>query len=420
MSRERPSAGPLRLWLLVIGGILILGLGLFWLRPGSKQPAPNAAKHEAGGGLHPDEIPPGRGASDPATARAKQDQRQLGANLQASSDDEDDLVWVDPATLTPEQIAARRAKRLRKAAEGRRHYYRYPPSSRPISDNEDVLLRDHVEPEFRPLKRDAKGEVRIELRQNKLYLREGDTASFQVRASTAKGPVAINVVEATLVTLPDEGTPARSLGPVNVSDDGSPPDEIGGDGVPSGGFVASQSRLGEYRGNVRVMLKLEAEGEQGAATIQYVYTGAEPGRFTGEVTEAVEDGSLALYFGLELKEAGRYEIRARLYDKNDEPIALLNFNQELEAGKTKARLLAFGKLLRDEGAEGPYTIRDIEGWRLLSGTYPDRETMEPPPDYKTQPYGLDQFSDAEYHDPQAEAMIEHLESQAKAPPTPSN
>ncbi|MCB9584352.1 MAG: hypothetical protein H6718_03085 [Polyangiaceae bacterium] len=422
MSRERPTAGPLRLWLFVIGGILVLGLGLLWLRSGAKPTVPGSDE-AARGGLHPEETPPGHGNGAITAPSAAAGKRKSADNVPAAGDD-DELVWVDPATLTPEQIAERRAKRLRMAADGHRDYYRYPPSSRPLSDNEDLLLRDHVEPEIRKLKRGEdgeKGEVRLELWQNKMFLREGDEASFRVKAATQKGPVPVNVVEATLVTLPDEGTAPQNLGPLSVTDDGSPPDEISNDGVPTGGFVASASRLGSYRGNLRVMLKLEAEGEQGTATLQFVYTGAEPGRFTGEVVEALEDGSLALYFGLELKEAGRYEIRARLYDKSDRPVALLNFNQDLEVGKQKARLLAFGKLLRDEGAEGPYTIRDIEGWRLLSGTYPDREMMQPPEDYTTKEYSLDQFSDAEYSDPQAEAMIEHIENAQKTPPpAPSN
>ncbi len=422
MSRERPAPGPLRFWLFLLAGILVLGLGLLWLRPGVQRDTPGASSAERGG-LHPGETPPGHGAAQRAPRQRGPSKGEARENVPTSGDDEE-LVWVDPATLTPEQIAERRARRLRMAADGQREYYRYPPSSRPLSENEDLLVRDHVEPEIRPLKQSEdgeKGEVRLELWQDRMFLHEGDIASFRVKASTSKGPVPVSVVEATLVTLPDEGKPPQNLGPLNVSDDGSPPDEISGDGVPSGGFVASESRLGDYRGNLRVLLKLESEGEQGTATLQFVYTGAEPGRFTGEVTEAVEDGSLAVYFGLELKQPGRYEVRARLYDKSDRPIALLNFNQDLEAGRTRARLLAFGKLLRDEGAEGPYTIRDIEGWRLLSGTYPDREMMAPPDDYKTKAYSLDQFSDADYKDPQAEALIEHIESQAKAPaPAPSN
>lgn len=415
MNSERAS-GPLRFWLLVVAGISFLGLGVLWLRPGAR-PGALGSDERARGGLHPRETPPGHVATPQTPAKTQRATRQSRDNVPASGDD-DELVWVDPATLTPEQIAERRARRLRMAADGHREYYRYPPGSRPLSENEDLLLRDHVEPEIRKLKRSQDGEpgeVRLELWQNKLFLRAGDTASFRVKASTSKGPVAVNVVEASLLTLPDESKAPRDLGPLNVLDDGSPPDEISGDGVPSGGFVASESRLGEYRGNLRVLLKLESGGEQGNATFQFVYTGSEPGRFTGEVNEGVEDGSLVVYFGLQLQRAGRYEVRARLYDGTDRPIALLSFNQELEAGKAKARLLAFGKLLRDEGAEGPYTIRDIEGWRLLSGTYPDREMMQPPEDYVTKGYALEEFSDAEYHDPQAEAMIEHLENQAKAP-----
>jgi hypothetical protein len=58
----------------------------------------------------------------------------------------------------------------------------------------------------------------------------------------------------------------------------------------------------------------------------------------------------------------------------------------------------FGKLVRDEHARSPFTLRDVEGFLLKENSYPDRETVPAliGPVHTTKAYDESQFSTAEW------------------------
>jgi hypothetical protein len=102
------------------------------------------------------------------------------------------------------------------------------------------------------------------------------------------------------------------------------------------------SALGTFTGNLRVLVAIHVGGEQGVVSFPFVYTGQPPARFTGAAREDVEDGSLAIYLGVQVSRPGRYVAVGRLYDSRGQAIAILHFNDVLTEQVRELRLLAFG------------------------------------------------------------------------------
>jgi hypothetical protein len=100
-----------------------------------------------------------------------------------------------------------------------------------------------------------------------------------------------------------------------------------------------------------------------------------PAIFSGEIAETLEEGSLVLTVGVRVYRSGRYEIVGRVDDATGRGFALLRARVELRAGAEQVRLRIFGKLARDQAAEAPFQLRDLEGLRRLEDADPDVEPM---------------------------------------------
>jgi hypothetical protein len=132
---------------------------------------------------------------------------------------------------------------------------------------------------------------------------------------------------------------------------------------------------------------------------------------------ALEDGSLALYVGVELRQPGRYSVVGRLYDAAGRPVALLHYSDIVDTSLREIRLLAFGKLLRDSGGSSPFVLRDVQGERMTESGPTDRQlvAMWPGP-YKTSAYRNDAFSDLEWDSPSKRRRLGALERVANGHP----
>ena len=80
-----------------------------------------------------------------------------------------------------------------------------------------------------------------------------------------------------------------------------------------------------YNGTIRVLAEIAADGQQGVAQFDVVYTPASAATWSG-VREAVENGSLNFYLKSNVRRAGRYVVSARVDDANGRPFALVQFN----------------------------------------------------------------------------------------------
>ena len=100
--------------------------------------------------------------------------------------------------------------------------------------------------------------------------------------------------------------------PLEFNDAGRNGDEVAGDGTWTGSFQPSRQGFAMFEGTLRVEFRVRANGKsEGGAFFDIVFTPAPPATFTGKVREVVEQGSLQLYVGLQVRKPGRFACNAK-------------------------------------------------------------------------------------------------------------
>lgn len=376
---------------LVAAALIAVALSIFALlrprAPDAEDAAAAAAGSTTGGGPGPAGAgAAGRGAGG---AGAGVGSPAAGPGGRASPVAQAPLdAWVDPATLSADELEARRAYRLEQSRRARAAYGQYPPHSRPLRESEDLLVPEQVPPTVRPLAPPAptgiQGQVVIRQTQDRVFLRPGTAVTVGLEATVAGEPVPVSVLSAVLVRA--EGSPPVPSAPVQRVAFG----EAGAARVAS--FTPAEALAG-YAGDLLLQVDAEAGGERGALVYAFVYTGEPPAAFTGRARDRLEGGSVVFEAGVDVRRPGRYRITARVDDAAGKPLALARFDGELSAGAVEVPLVLFGKIARDEGGASPFVLRDVEGFRLLDGVYPDRETMATwTGPYRSRPYRAEELS----------------------------
>jgi hypothetical protein len=187
--------------------------------------------------------------------------------------------------------------------------------------------------------------------------------------------------------------------PLDFNDSGRNGDDVAGDGTWTGSFQPARQGFAMVEGTLRVEFRVRGAGNaEGGAFFDIMFTPAAPATFTGKVREVVEQGSLQLYVGLQVRKAGRYVMAGRVDDAAGVPFAYVDFNQELEAGAREVKLTLFGRLLHDKAPDFPLKLRDVEGFLLREQGDPDRELVKALAGYvhTTREYTLESFSRAEW------------------------
>jgi len=205
-------------------------------------------------------------------------------------------------------------------------------------------------------------------------------AAHAPSAAVAMGTAPALAVRGTgAVALRSAGAVAERAMPaaaaVRFADDGGGSDAVAGDGVLTAVLVPGEQGFADFTGPLRVVLDVEAGGERGTATFALSYTGEAPATFTGVGRERMASGALEICVELGVREAGRYVLEARIDDATGETFGFLTFDDVLREGLQEACFVVWGKLVRDEGARAPFTLRDVEGLRLIEDAFPDRHTM---------------------------------------------
>jgi hypothetical protein len=125
--------------------------------------------------------------------------------------------------------------------------------------------------------------------------------------------------------------------------------------------------------------------------------GRVPGRLAGPIMDRVNAGSLLLEVPVDLSVHGFYRFDANLYDAHGKPVAFVSFKGELASGPQRIPLEVYGKVLRDAGVPGPYTLGELRGYRFLDGHHPDREHLAPLADrFTTQAWPLEAFTETNH------------------------
>lgn len=307
------------------------------------------------------------------------------------------------------EILERRLARAEATLNGYLAGTRYPPTSRPMSEQPDQGDPRAAPPQKLPLARADKKltDAHVILRQDRFFMAGDEQVTFSIACETSEGPAACEVLSSLARSAPRAPAtiPSAPQAPARSAFVSFTPRED-----PSSlaaVFCPAKEGFDGYYGPIRVDIELRVDGESGRAGFDVEYTPSPPATFTGSIREVIEGGSLSLYVGLSIEKAGRYVLQARVDDASGRSFALLSFNDELPAGRAFAKLVVFGKLVLDEGAAAPFRLRDLEGFRLLEDTYPDRELLESKDGlvYTTKPYTRGDFEDSEW---QSEEKERHL------------
>jgi hypothetical protein len=195
--------------------------------------------------------------------------------------------------------------------------------------------------------------------------------------------------------------------PVSFADDGEGADAVAGDGAFAAVLAPGQTGLANFNGTIRTEVRYNAGGRNGAILFDVIYTPEVPAVWAGPVREAIENGTLVYYLKLDVRQPGRYIVDGRVDDAHGKPFALATFNDLLGPGVNEVRLPVFGKLIRDQDAALPLTLRDVNGYLLKENVDPDRALLPRLEGkvYTGKAHPAKSFSDAEW---QSEERSRHL------------
>ncbi len=307
---------------------------------------------------------------------------------------------------TERELLLQRLERARLALATYREQTRYPHESRPIDQHPDQVhpfapIRESLPLRF-PGSKGAIPGVRILTTQDRVFMSGDEVVRVGVTAQDETGKtLPLLITRAVAFDLPD---PRQAIGRPQLALDFK-----GSDGVYSSDFQPSRTAFADFAGTLRLQLTLSQDGRQGVVNFDVVYQPGVPAEW-GTITERVADGSLDFLVGLNVKQAGRYVVNARVDDAKGQPFALVSFNEELGSGAQTARLRVFGKLLRDGAPAMPLKLRDVQGFLLMEDRFPDRAMLARREGvvYKSASYALKAFSDAEWTSEERDRYLAEL------------
>jgi hypothetical protein len=278
----------------------------------------------------------------------------------------------------------------------------YPVGSRPMAENADQNTPNAPVTEMNPMRLQGGGvdrAVQLQTSQSRVYLAANEAVAFSLRAVDANNQVLPLVITRAVAQGITYGG-ARQTPQVGIpfQDDGSGADPVPNDGAYAGVLAPAQTGLAGFNGTIRTLVSYSVNGKNGAIIFDVIHTPELPAVWSGPVREAVENGSLNFYLRADVRMPGRYVISGRVDDAHGKPFALLTFNDVLGPGPNEIKLTMFGKLMRDQDAALPLTLRDVDGYLLKENTDPDRALMPRLEGkvYTSQRHPLKGFSDAEW------------------------
>lgn len=294
-------------------------------------------------------------------------------------------VTTDGALAAPSDRAERR-RQLLEYVQQTDHTYcsylegsKYPQESRPAAHNPDQLYPNQPVTEMHPMRLEGGGThaaVLLQTSQSHVYLAAGESAAFSLRAVNAQGEtVPLVVTRAVAQGMTYGASRATAQIALPFADDGTGADPVAGDGAFAGVLALGQTGLAGFHGTIRTEVRYTAGGRNGFALFDVIYTPVLPATWTGQVREALENGSLNFYLRADVRMPGRYVVSGRVDDARGRPFALATFNEVLETGPREVKLTVFGKLMTDEAPALPLSLRDVDGYLLRENADPDRLLM---------------------------------------------
>ncbi|MGZ5198883.1 MAG: choice-of-anchor X domain-containing protein [Telluria sp.] len=312
------------------------------------------------------------------------------------------------------QILLGRYERVKQTFCNYRDSSKYPPESRPVSQNPDQIYPNLPVAQALPVSDQGAGgdrNIRVLTSQSHVYVAAGEAVTFSLRAVDAGGntvPLVVTRAVAHGVTFGNARKAPQV--PLAFVDDGSGADAVANDGILAATLNPGQTGLAGFQGPIDADVQFNAGGRNGAVQFEVIYSPESPASWTGQVREAQENGSLVFYLAADVRVPGRYVVTGRVDDARGRPFALATFNDLLGPGVHEVPLTVFGKLVRDGAPAVPLTLRDVEGYLLKENADPDRALMARLEGrvYVSKQYPLDSFSDAEWQSEQRSRYLKEF------------
>jgi hypothetical protein len=346
------------------------------------------------------------GGADDEQAAAARDRGSAGAGAGPAGAARNPLQDVNIQVQEQKRQAARtgpggesmellqaRFERVQSNLDRYRHATRYPPNSRPLSEQPDQVKPHDVPPRQQPLvgpEGKTSDKTVVILRQDYYFLAGNETVTFSVECGTVDGPAPCEILE-SMAMSPGGAKHAEVLFAMDM-----------GGRFHEAKFQPATEGFAGYFGPIHVEVEIQLAGETGTASFDFEYTPRPPAKFTGRVSEKLDKGSLVLGVELEIDKPGRYVLAGRVDDATGRSFAYVAFNDELPRGRAEAPLVLFGKLVLDEKARAPFRLRDVEGFLLKENADPDRELLptlagavHTTRDYRDQDFSPDEWQSEE-------------------------
>lgn len=278
---------------------------------------------------------------------------------------------------------------------------RFPPQSRPLHTGQVDLLEPNrrYEQERGVQHRDGtlSDEAYRYLFTGDRFLLIGDDAATAVLQVWRDGElVAVDVTAARVVA---RHAPELATEVAFQAHDGP---------IYAAAIQPARAPFADHEGFLELQIEFDYGGPApGYAELDFRYQPAAraPARFTGTFREALEDGSLVIYAGVEVEQPGYYVMDLNLFDAADQPFAWTRYKGELPAGAAEARFVVYGRLFHESGAPQPLTARNLRGYLVIDVDPGERHLAPYPGEHRTQSYELDQLTADEYWNERKEEYV---------------
>jgi hypothetical protein len=292
----------------------------------------------------------------------------------------------------------------RAAADSYRERAQYPPSSQPLADGEDPILRDR---EVSPISAAGPGgkEPLLVVFPDKVSFESPEPAVLY--AYLSEGGERVPAEEIRGVLMAEELQPLLE---VEYRDDGGGADPIPGDYIYTALVpIGPELRPEISESFLMRVFALTQDGLERVAASGFLYSNPSA-KLTGRYRDRVSDGSLLIDAEIEVLAAGRFHIEGTLYDADGQrSIAWAQQAAEHAPGTHWMTLSYFGRILAQRGIDGPYLLRFV----ALSTTsqMPNAKNALVEDAHVTASHRVAGFSDAPFDDPDLLDAADRIEGE---------
>ena len=331
-------------------------------------------------------------------------------------------LFAEPGTsgaaLSPQEMANLKgdgAHKVRTVLADFKEWSRFPPDSRPISDqHRDVIDFDVVATvpirlvgEGPDGKLAGRSPYSCMLQPEKSAFTEGEMIRVFLSCGNRDRRAPLNMLGHRLVRRVLEKRTNIPPAAATINDRGENGDARASDQLYTFAYKPQKGDWGDMVLAVDFEFSEEKEaGRQRKYTLEtsFFSSPVAPARFTGRVNDMIQNGSLVFEVEVQVRRPGSYEIYGNLRNAS-EWLATAKYTGQLKAGTQTIRLRYFGLIFHEKDADGPYFLEGLRGLRNNDPVTPAVLTQAPE---KVAEF-MSKLQETGYTEPLREIMPPHLQ-----------